>query len=100
MTVILAEMKEDNTMVIKAQGRLDTVSSPRLEEKMREAAAQAEGVILDFSQLDYISSAGLRVLLFGRKAFSGKGGRKIIHANENIMEILRITGLSEILDIS
>ncbi len=59
----------------------------------------AERLVLDFSKLEYISSAGLRVLLAAHKTMSGKGGMKIIHANEIVREVFDVTGFSDILTV-
>ena len=83
---------------VALEGRLDTVTSPSLEKEL----ASLEGVtelVLDFSALDYISSAGLRVLLSAQKAMSKQGKMTICHVNDTIMEIFEVTGFSDILTI-
>ena len=83
---------------VALEGRLDTVTSPSLEKEL----ASLEGVtelVLDFSSLDYISSAGLRVLLSAQKAMSKQGKMTICHVNDTIMEIFEVTGFSDILTI-
>lgn len=84
---------------ITAEGRLDTVTAPELEGVIREIIPSVTELVLDFEKLDYISSAGLRVLLSTHKNMTGKGGLKIVNVSRPIMEILEVTGFSEILTI-
>ena len=92
--------KQDGTaLVIELEGRLDTMTAPQLEAELNESMPGAESLILDFSKLDYISSAGLRVLLSAHKAMSAKGGMKITHVNEIVQEVFEVTGFSDILTI-
>ncbi len=81
------------------KGRLDTVTAPELEKELKDAAESASSIVLDFAGLDYISSAGLRVLLATHKLMSGKGEMKLKNVNETVMEIFEVTGFSEILNI-
>ena len=84
---------------IALEGRLDTMTAPELEAEMNQSLGNAESLILDFSKLDYISSAGLRVLLSAHKAMSGKGGMKITNVNEIVQEVFDVTGFADILTI-
>lgn len=86
-------------MDVMLEGRLDTVTAPALESEMKTAVDEAEDITLDLEKLEYISSAGLRVLLFIHKVMSEKGGLKIINVNEIVMEVLDVTGFSDILNI-
>ena len=88
-----------NTLEIALEGRLDTMTSPELEAALKEDLPKAESLVLDFSKLDYISSAGLRVLLSAHKAMSGKGGMKVTHVNEIVREVFEVTGFADILTI-
>ncbi len=90
---------EDGNLVYALEGRLDTISSPTLENELRDELADANSLTLDLAKLDYISSAGLRVLLTAWKAMSGRGGMKLTHVNETVLEILEVTGFSDILTI-
>ena len=81
------------------EGRLDTTTSPELEAELKASMNSAEKLTLDFSGLDYISSAGLRVLLSAHKAMSAKGGMKVCHVNEVVKEVFDVTGFADILDI-
>ena len=82
------------------EGRLDTMTAPELEAELAKEMESAESVTLDFSKLDYISSAGLRVLLSAHKAMSRKGGLKITNVNEIVREVFDVTGFSDILNIA
>ena len=84
---------------IALEGRLDTTTSPELEKELNASLNGAESLTLDFSKLEYISSAGLRVLLSAQKETSRKGGMKVTRANEIVMEVFEVTGFSDILTI-
>ena len=87
------------TLEIALEGRLDTMTAPGLEAELKDSMAGAESLVLDFSKLDYISSAGLRVLLSAHKAMSAKGGMKVTHVNEIVQEVFEVTGFADILTI-
>ncbi|MER1992719.1 MAG: STAS domain-containing protein [Eubacteriales bacterium] len=84
---------------IALEGRLDTMTAPELEAEMNQNLGNAESLTLDFSKLDYISSAGLRVLLSAHKAMSAKGGMKVTNVNEIVREVFEVTGFADILTI-
>ena len=88
-----------NVITLKLRGRLDTTTAPSLETAVSEVVGACENLVLDFAGLEYISSAGLRVILKAQKAMAAKGGMKVLHVNETIMEIFEITGFSDILTI-
>ena len=92
--------KEQNgsQLTIRLGGRLDTNSSPQLDAEITDLTGITE-LIFDFSELDYISSSGLRVLLGTQKRISKAGTMKVIGANETIMEVFDISGFSEIIAI-
>ena len=69
-------------LTLKVSGRLDTMTAPDLEAELNNSLPGAESLVLDFSSLDYISSAGLRVLLSAHKVMAGKGGMTVTHVNE------------------
>lgn len=85
--------------LVKLEGRLDTVTAPDLEKELKEVLDGASELVMDFENLEYISSAGLRVLLATQKVMGRKGGMKVINVNETIMEIFEVTGFSDILTI-
>ena len=76
------------------EGRLDTVTAPELEKELKASLDGISELTLDFEKLDYISSAGLRVLLSTQKVMTKQGKLKIVHVNETIMEIFEVTGLT------
>ena len=84
---------------IALESRLDTVTSPELEAELNASLPAADSLTLDFSKLDYISSAGLRVLLSAHKRLSAKGGMKVTHVNEIVQEVFDVTGVADILTI-
>ena len=86
-------------LVIAIEGRVDTVTAPALETEIKNSIDSADSLVLDFAKVEYISSAGLRVLLYAHKAMAGKGGMKIRNANEDVIEIFEVTGFTDILDI-
>ena len=91
---------ENTTLTIGLEGRLDTMTAPELEEEIRNSAAGAERIILDFTLLDYISSAGLRVLLSTQKKMNASGGSLVIRKpNEVVSEVFEATGFADILEI-
>ena len=88
-----------NALEIALEGRLDTMTAPELEAELNQSLAGADSLTLDFSKLDYISSAGLRVLLSAHKAMSAKGGMKVTNVNEIVQEVFEVTGFADILNI-
>ena len=86
-------------LVIALEGRLDTMTAPELEAELGKSLDGAESLVLDFSKLEYISSAGLRVLLSAHKTMSARGGMKITNVNEIVQEVFEVTGFSDILTI-
>ena len=91
--------KDGETLCVALEGRLDTVSSPELEECLREDLPGMTLLVLDFEKLDYISSAGLRVLLQAHKRMNGQGRMALRNVGESILEIFEVTGFTEILTI-
>ena len=81
------------------EGRLDTVTAPELEKELKASLDGISELTLDFEKLDYISSAGLRVLLSTQKVMTKQGKLKSVHVNETIMEIFEVTGFTDILTI-
>ena len=95
---IRKELTEDR-LTMAVSGRLDTTTAPELDAALKEALPGVKELVLDFSALDYISSAGLRVLLTAHKTMSVKGGMKVKNVNEIVSEVLDVTGFSDILTI-
>ena len=91
---------EAGKATLALEGRLDTVTSPELEAELKGILDGASELTLDFEKLEYVSSAGLRVLLSAQKAINKKNGiMKIVHVNDVISEGCEVTGFSEILTI-
>ena len=95
----ITKTQTDSALLIALEGRLDTTTSPDLEKELKEALPGVTVLTLDLEKLEYISSAGLRVLLAAQKTMSRQGTMKLINVNEIIMEIFEITGFSDILTI-
>ena len=85
--------------MIALEGRLDTMTSPELEAELKASLDGVNTLEFDFSGLEYISSAGLRVLLATHKLMSTRGGMKVTHVNEIVQEVLDVTGFADILTI-
>ena len=88
-----------SAVTLALEGRLDSTTAPALETELKSFMDRASEIVFDMQKLDYISSAGLRVLLSAQKVMGKKGGMKVIHVNEDVMEIFEITGFSDILNI-
>ena len=88
-----------SALEIALEGRLDTMTAPELEKELNGSLGSADSLVLDFGKLEYISSAGLRVLLSAHKAMSTKGGMKITNVNEIVQEVFEVTGFADILNI-
>ena len=95
----ITKKQDDTALLIALEGRLDTTTSPELEKELKESLPGVTDLTLDLDKLEYISSAGLRVLLAAQKTMSKQGEMKLINVNEIIMEIFEITGFSDILTI-
>ena len=89
----------DNELTVSLTGRLDTTTAPELEAELKESLSGVKALTIDMTALEYISSAGLRVLLSTQKVMSRQGGMKVAHVSETIMEIFEVTGFSDILTI-
>lgn len=86
-------------LTVTLTGRLDTTTSPRLEAELRAGLCGISALILDFAHLEYLSSAGLRVILAAQKVMNRQGSMVIKNVNETIQEVFDITGFSDILTI-
>ena len=91
----------EDTMTVAVIGRLDTKTTPELESGLGEIPPEITTVIFDFSELDYISSSGLRLLLIIYKVMSKRGGGvKILNANDSILEVFEATGFDGIFEVA
>lgn len=97
MTIV--KKQNGSALEIALEGRLDTVTAPELEAELNQSLSNADSLVFDFSKLEYISSAGLRVLLSAHKTMSARGGMKVTHVNEIIQEVFDVTGFADILSI-
>lgn len=90
---------EGSTVTFTLEGRLDTVTAPDFQAELEEVMDDASKLILDFEELDYISSAGLRVLLLAQQNMMKKDGMVLKNVDESIVEIFDVTGFSDILTV-
>lgn len=97
MTIEKKENGKELTLTLL--GRLDTTTAPLLEAELKKSISDVEKLVLDFSTLEYLSSAGLRVLLAAQKVMNKQGEMVIQNVNETIAEIFEVTGFSDILTI-
>ena len=95
----LEKINDGSKLTVKIIGRLDTTTAPELDNFMRENLNGVTDLLLDFAQLEYLSSAGLRVLLATQKTMNKQGNMVIKNVNETIMEVFDITGFVDILTI-
>lgn len=86
-------------MDIALEGRLDTTTAPELETEFKLSLGGVTELTLDFAKLEYLSSAGLRVILAAQKTMNKQGSMVICHVNETIMEVFEVTGFVDILTI-
>ncbi len=97
--MVINQQKNGTTLDIALEGRLDTMTSPQLEAVLNDELAGMTELKFDFAKLEYISSAGLRVLLSSQKAMDKQGTMEIRNVCAEIMEVFEITGFSEFLKI-
>ena len=90
---------EGTTLSIALEGRLDTTTSPDLEETLASSLDGVTALVFDFAKLDYLSSAGLRVLLSAQKRMNKQGSMKLVHVNDAVKEIFDITGFADFLTV-
>ena len=95
----IEKTKNGSSLTLTLAGRLDTTTAPELDAVVDSSLADVQGLILDMEALEYISSAGLRVILKAQKIMNTKGFMKLIHVNDTIMEVFDITGFVDILTI-
>lgn len=95
----IVKTRSGSQLTLSLEGRLDTTTAPQLEAEVKGALAGVTELVLDFSQLEYLSSAGLRVILAAQKIMNKQGKMVIRHVNETIQEVFEVTGFSDILTI-
>ena len=91
--------KENGVTLLKIEGRLDTTTAPELEKAINDEGEALKNLVLDFKGVDYISSAGLRVLLSAQKKMNVQGSMELINVSEDVRDVLEMTGFAEILVI-
>ena len=89
----------DSILHVSITGKIDTVTAPALDRELQEDCGAAQALVLDFSQVDYISSAGLRILLRLHKRMVERQGMRIVNANETVREVFSITGFVDLFTI-
>lgn len=95
----IVKTSEGTKLTLALEGRLDTTTAPQLEAEVKGNLTGVTELALDFSQLEYLSSAGLRVILAAQKVMNKQGQMVIRHVNETILEVFEVTGFSDILTI-
>lgn len=95
----ISKKQNEQTLELTLVGRLDTTTAPKLEAELKSSLDGVKYLMLDFKQLEYISSAGLRVLLTTQKQMNKQGEMVICNVNEEVGEVFEITGFSDILTI-
>lgn len=91
--------KNGAALALSVEGRIDTTTAPQLEAELKKELGGVTALQLDFSGVEYISSAGLRVLLSAQKVMNRQGRMTLSHVTEAVMEIFEVTGFSDILTI-
>ena len=95
--MIISQESNGGKLTIALSGRLDTTTAPELEETLKNALDGVTELEMDLKALEYISSAGLRVLLSAQKVMNKQGSMVVLNANESIMEVFEVTGFTDIL---
>ena len=95
----ITKKAEGSNLTLGLEGRLDTNTAPELDAEIKSSLAGVTSVVLDMAKLEYISSAGLRVLMSAQKIMNDQGEMKLINVNEIVNEVFEVTGFSDILTI-
>ena len=93
------KISEADKLLVKIQGRVDTTTAPVLEKEIKSSLEGVSELTLDFAGTEYISSAGLRVLLSAQKIMNRQGEMKLVNVSDDIMEIFEVTGFTDVLTI-
>ena len=97
--MIIEQKRNGNALTIAPEGYLDTTTAPELRAVLETALAGVKELTFDFEKLEYISSSGLRLLLYAQKVMNEQGTMKVIHSNSIILEIFEVTGFADVLTI-
>lgn len=92
-------IKDGTKLTITAEGKLGTTSAPELEKALKDNIGGVNELVFDFAKLDYMASAGLRVLLSAGKVMKKQGSMKIINVTPPVMDVFTFTGMADVLDI-
>ena len=95
----IQKKQDQDSLTIALEGRLDTTTAPQLEAELKQSLDGVKALTMDLEKLDYISSAGLRVLLSAQKIMNKQGKMTVVHVNETVSEVFEVTGFSDILCI-
>lgn len=95
----ITKTENGNSLCLALEGRMDTTTAPELEKTLKESLDGVAELTIDLQALDYLSSAGLRVLLGAQKTMNKQGSMRVVHVNDTIMEIFEVTGFVDILTI-
>lgn len=95
----IVKKREGNRLEIALEGRLDTTTAPQLEAELKAGISEVEELVMNFADLAYISSAGLRVILSAQKIMNRQGSMVVRNVNEDVMEVFEVTGFIDILNI-
>ncbi len=93
------KIQEGETLTIALEGRLDTTTAPQLEGELRTSVDGITELVFDLTDLEYVSSAGLRVLLSAQKVMNRQGNMTVRNVSSEVMDVFELTGFSEILNI-
>ena len=95
----IEQKRDKNALTIALEGYLDTTTAPELRAVLETALDDVTELTFDFEKLEYISSSGLRLLLFALKTMNGQGTMKVLHANSTVMKIFQATGFADVLTL-
>ncbi len=95
----ITQTREEGTLTMALERRPDTATAPQLDAALKSACEGVTSLVLDFEKLEYVSSAGLRVLLSAQKLMKQQGEMKLIRVNEIVNEVFEVTGFSGVLTI-
>jgi len=97
--VNIEKIVDGKKLTIALTGRMDTTTAPELDAELKQSVSGIKELVLDFAGLEYLSSAGLRVLLAAQKVMNRQGSMVVKNVNETIMEIFEVTGFVDVLTI-
>ncbi len=91
--------KDGNKLTVTAEGKLGTTAAPELEKAVKDNISGVTDLVFDFGKLDYMASAGLRVLMSAAKVMKKQGSMKIITVTTPVLDVFTFTGMADVLDI-